>query len=111
MYDTVQWIENGVKITFTHCDKLEIRGDYLEDTYVYNEVGTAFTVHPEICGNELTLKWEEGVVASRVSMGYGCNPTHNLYNGDGYLASPFNLVNEEMLEGTTTVEEVDNYVS
>jgi len=111
VYDTVQWFENGVKITFTHCEKLEIRGEYLEDTYVYNENGSAFTVDSEISDNTLTLKWAEGIVALRVSMGYGSNPTHNLYNSHGYLASPFNLVNEELAGGVTTVEEVDNYVS
>ena len=110
VYDTAEWIENGIRISFTHCGQLEIRGDYLEDTYVFNEVGVAFTVHPEISDNVLTLKWDDGIVASRVSMGYGNNPTHNLYNNEGYLASPFNLVNEQMLDGTTDVEEVDNYV-
>ena len=110
VYDTAQWFENGVKITFAHADSMNIFGEYLEDTYVYNEAGVAFTVEAEIDGNTLTLTWEDGIVATRVSMGYSNNPTHNLYNGDGYLASPFNLVNEEAVDGVTTVEEVDNYV-
>lgn len=91
VYENVEWIENGIKVTFSHADSLEIRGEYLEDTYVYNEEGVAFTVYPETDGNVLTLTWDESIVPVRVSMGYANNPTHNLYNGEGYLASPFNL--------------------
>ena len=109
--EQAEWFENGVKITFTHADNLEIRGDYLEDAYVYNEVGVAFTVDSEIDGNALILTWAKGIVGARVSMGYSNNPTHNLYNGDGYLASGFSLENEELIDAVTTVEEVDNYVS
>ena len=71
--------------------QLEIRGEYLEDTFVYDKDNLAYTVYPEIQGNTLTLKWDESVVPVRVSMGYANNPTHNLYNGEGYLASSFNL--------------------
>ena len=91
VYDTVLWIDNGVKVEFTHADKLEIRGEYLEDTFVFDKDNRAYTVFPEICGNTLTLKWDESIVPVRVSMGYANNPTHNLYNAEGYLASPFNL--------------------
>ena len=102
--------ENGVKITFSHADKLNILGEYLEDTFVYNEAGVAFTVEAEIDGNSLILTWEDGVIATKVSMGFGNNPSHNLYNGEGYLASPFSIENEKVAEGVTTIEEVDNYV-
>ena len=111
VYDKTEWIENGIKITFTHGDNLNVFGEYLEDTYVYNEVDVAFSVDYEVEGNTLTLTWEDGIVATRVSMGYSNNPTHNLYNGDGYLASPFNIINEDASDGTTNLEEVDNYVS
>lgn len=47
VFDSADWFENGVKITFTHADNMNILGEYLEDTYVYNEVGVAFTVESE----------------------------------------------------------------
>ena len=91
VYDSFKWIENGIKVEFTHADGLEIRGEYLEDTYVYDEENVAYTVYPDIDGNTLTLTWNEKIVPVRVSMGYANNPTHNLYNSSGYLASPFNI--------------------
>ena len=97
VYDTVEWIENGIKVSFTHADGLEIRGEYLEDTYVYDVDDVAYTVNSEITGTTLTLTWSENVVPVRVSMGYANSPTHNLYNKDGYLASPFNLKNKAFI--------------
>jgi len=110
VYDTAKWFENGVKITFNHANGLNILGEYLEDTYVYNEAGAAFTVEAEIDGDTLVLTWADGIIATKVSMGFGNNPSHNLYNTEGYLASPFNIENEKIAEGVTTIEEVDNYV-
>ena len=86
-----EWTENGIKVTFTHADGLQICGEYLEDAFVYDEANVAYTVDAKVEGNTLILTWNENIVPVRVSMGYDNNPTHNLYNGDGYLASPFNI--------------------
>lgn len=111
VYDKAEWFENGIKITFTHCNKLEIQGKYLEDTYVQNENNTSFTVDAEVEGNTLTLKWEEGIAALSVTMGYGKNPTHNLYNEEGYLASPFKLINETTMQKSTAIDDSVEFVS
>jgi sialate O-acetylesterase len=83
-------ITDGLRITFSHADGLHILGRHMTDTYVYDYRGVAATVFAEIEGNVLTLTWWKGLRVSRVSMGYGNEPYHNLYNAAGYLASPFN---------------------
>ncbi len=92
VYDKVEWLGNSAKITFAHANSLEIRGEYMEDTFVYDANGTAYTVDAKICDNTLTLSWDESIDAHRISMGYANRPNHNLYNGDGFLASAFNLI-------------------
>ena len=82
-------MEDGLRITFSHADGLHILGRHMTDTYVYDYRGVAATVFAEIEGNVLTLTWWKGLRVSRVSMGYGNEPYHNLYNAAGYLASPF----------------------
>ena len=87
--ESFELIEDGLRITFSHADGLYILGNHMTDTYVYDHRGVAATVFAEIEGNTLTLTWWKGLRTTRVSMGYGNEPYHNLYNKAGYLASPF----------------------
>ncbi len=92
VYESFEKLENGVCITFTHADELLINGDYLEDAYVYDNENVEYTVNAEVSGNTLTLTWDSGISPARVTLGYANCPRHNLYNGAGYLASPFELI-------------------
>lgn len=82
-------LAHGLRITFSHAKGLHILGDHMADTFAFDKRGVAMTVFAEICDNTLTLSWREDVPASRVSMGWQNDAHHNLYNGAGYLASPF----------------------
>lgn len=82
--------ENGAVLSFCHANGLIIQGKYLEDTYAFDKNGTPYTVDAQVVQNKIVLKWKDGVDIVRISMGYCNNPKHNLYNAEGYLASPFN---------------------
>ncbi len=91
VWDYLEKTEHGIRIHFKHAEDLRICGKYLTDTYVYDMNGSACTVDSEVNGNTLSLKWNADIVPRNVAMGYSNNPTHNLFNSQGFMASPFNI--------------------
>ena len=91
VYDGIEKLANGVKITFTHADGLCIKGNSLRDTYVFDAKNTSHKVNAKIDNNTLVINWNSEVNPKRITMGYANSPKHNLYNNSGYLASPFSI--------------------
>ena len=78
-----------VVLTFEHSDGLHIKGDALEDVFVYDADGTE---HPAVCRVENdTLIVTADVDIKEIAMGWRNNPTHNLYNSADFLTSPFKI--------------------
>jgi sialate O-acetylesterase len=88
VYDKAEKTENGVTITFTHADGLRFDGDPTDLT-VYDAAGNPLPYTAAIEGNALTLT-ADGV--ARIELGWQNSCAHNLYNGCGYLASPFQII-------------------
>ncbi len=76
-------------LTFDHSDGLYVKGDALEDIFVYDADGTEY---PAVCRieNEKLIITDAADV-KQVAMGWRNNPTHNLYNSADFLASPFKI--------------------
>lgn len=76
-------------LTFDHSDGLYVKGDALEDIFVYDADGTE---RPAVCRieNEKLIITDAADV-KQVAMGWRNNPTHNLYNSADFLASPFKI--------------------
>jgi len=82
--------KNSVELVFSHADGLHIKGSELLDLCVCaNDV--PLTVSVEIKENCLKLSWQGNALPTVIALGYNNAPKHNLYNGAGYLASPFQL--------------------
>ncbi len=88
VYDTVEKTAEGVKITFTHADGLHFDGDPA-DLCVYDAAGDALDHAVTICDKALFVT-APGI--ARIQLGWRNAPTHNLYNGAGLLASPFQIL-------------------
>lgn len=88
VYDTIERTAEGVKITFTHADGLHFDGDPA-DIAVYDRDGNPIPCAVAVEGTALVFT-ADGI--ARVEMGWRNAPTHNLYNGCGYLASPFQII-------------------
>ena len=88
VYESVVPTADGVAITFTHTEALHFDGDPTDLT-VADADGTPIPYTAAIEGNTLHII---GSGIARVEMGFCNSPTHNLYNGAGYLASPFQIV-------------------
>ncbi len=88
VYDKVEKTGDGVTITFTHADGLHFDGDPADLT-VYDAEGNPLPYTAAIEGNALHLT-ADGI--SRIELGFCNSPTHNLYNGCGYLTSPFQII-------------------
>lgn len=77
----------GVVITFSHAEGMHFDGEPA-DLQVYDSEGDPLPYTVAVEGNTLVLT---APAAARVEMGFQNAPTHNLYNGSGYLASPFSV--------------------
>ena len=80
--------DGGVAITFTHADGLHFDGDPT-DLGVFDTEGNALPYAAAIEGDTLTLT-ADGI--ARIQLGWRNACEHNLYNGCGYLASPFQII-------------------
>lgn len=82
-----------VRVRFDHAKKLEIRGDKLQDTWLYVSDGHSELIRKpalaRIEKNELILYTRDMDNPVKVEMGCRNAPKHNLYNEAGFLASPF----------------------
>ena len=80
-------------LTFTHAEGLTLRptekGEGAADLYFILTDGTNISAEAQIVGETLQTCVPENAIA--LAMGYHNVPAHNLYNGSGYLASPFYL--------------------
>ena len=78
-------------LTFTHAEGLAFRpigGDATpQDIYFTLHDESRLPAQPTVSGNTLSVKIPEDAVS--FALGYHNVPAHNLYNGSGYLASPF----------------------
>ena len=88
VYNTVEKTADGVKITFTHAEGLHFDGEPA-DIAVYDGDGNALSYTVGIEGNTLVII---AAGAARVDMGWQNACAHNLYNGSGFLASPFQII-------------------
>ena len=88
VYDTVTKTESGAVITFTHAAGLHFDGDPA-DLGMFDAAGNSLPYAAAIEGDTLTLT-ADGI--ARIELGWRNAPTHNLYNGCGYLASPFQII-------------------
>lgn len=78
-----------IVLTFAHSEGLHIKGDTLEDVFVYDADGAEYPADCRIEGETLVITTAVDVKA--VAMGWRNNPTHNLYNAADFLASPFKV--------------------
>ena len=81
--------ENIAEISFIFRHGLHFDG-VPKDIYVTYENGETEEAECAIRGNKLLIKLKDDKV-SKITMGYRQVPYHNLYNGAGYLASPFEI--------------------
>ena len=88
VYDKVEKTSDGVTITFTHADGLHFDGDPA-DLAVFDADGNAIPYTAVIEGNALHVT---AAGLARIELGWRNACTHNLYNGVGYLASPFQII-------------------
>ena len=86
--ETAEKTESGAVVTFSHADGLRFDGDPADIT-VYDSEGNPLPYTVAVEGNTLVLT-ADGI--TRVEMGFCNAPTHNLYNGAGCLASPFQII-------------------
>ena len=88
MYDTAEKTATGAVITFTHADGLHFDGDPA-DLCVYDAEGNVLDYTAAVEGDAVVITAPD---AARVELGWRNSPTHNLYNGAGWLASPFQII-------------------
>ena len=82
--------ENGqLVLSFTHAEGLCFRGEP-EDIYFEMKDGTRLSSAPTVENGILYVQIPADAVA--FALAYHNVPMHNLYNGCGYLASPFRVV-------------------
>ncbi|MBQ6885789.1 MAG: hypothetical protein IJN56_08665 [Clostridia bacterium] len=89
---TYKHIKNGVELVFSHAEGLHLKGNELQDTYVYDEEDRLLQVDFLLEKSSLIIICKCGVAPKTITMGYNNAPEHNLYNNSGYLASPFKLM-------------------
>ncbi len=85
---------NILTLTFDHAEVLSFRGGVCRDAYFILESGEKREAPLALASNRACVEIPEG--ATQLSLGYANVPTHNLYNGEGYLASPFLLSLENL---------------
>lgn len=76
-------------LTFDHAEGLSFRGGASRDAYFIFANGEKREAPLTLASNCARTEIPEG--ATHFALGYGNVPTHNLYNGEGYLASPLLL--------------------
>ena len=77
-------------LAFTHAEGLCFsEGDTLTDAFFLTENGEKCAAEGKISGECLILPIPKG--ATELRLGYTNAPSHNLSNGQGYLASPFRV--------------------
>lgn len=91
--DTVKREGDVLTLTFTHAKGLGFRavaGDATpRDIYFTNSDGSRTPALPTIVADTLSVNVPMGATA--FALGYHNVPAHNLYNAEGYLASPFKV--------------------
>ena len=83
--------DNYLILTFSHAEGLHFKYEKIHDTYFYDKTLKSPPTNYIIEGNTIKLFWDTNIQPTKLSMGYNNAPSHNLYNGSGYLASPFTL--------------------
>ena len=83
-----------LNLLFDHAEGLCLRAGASQDAYFLFADGTKKAASLTLDGSRAWVKIPDG--ASHFSLGYANVPTHNLYNKEGYLASPFLLSLEEL---------------
>ena len=78
-----------IVLTFEHSDGLHIKGDALEDVFVYDADGTEYPAVGRVEDDKLVITADADI--REIAMGWRNNPTHNLYNSADFLASPFKI--------------------
>lgn len=91
VFESYQHIENGVRISFSHNNRLTVKNSRLLDVYAYDNENNVHSTSAEIKNNALEITWQSEVEVKRITMGYCNSPRHNLYNSEGFLASPFEI--------------------
>ncbi|MBQ3546880.1 MAG: hypothetical protein IJA44_00190 [Clostridia bacterium] len=86
-----EYVDNKIKLFFSHALGLNIKGEGLRDFYVYSKDGKALPFDIQIDNNCLNILLTTNLIPNRITLGYNNAPEHNLYNAAGYLASPFDL--------------------
>lgn len=84
-------LEKEIKLTFSHADGLNFKGEKLYDFCVYAQNGKKLSFDVKILDNCLSVFLTDDEIPYRITLGYANAPEHNLYNSSGYLASPFEL--------------------
>ena len=85
----IEKTKDAVILHFTHAEGLIVVGNELQDVYLYDENGRECAFDYKIEDNCLKLFGPQVVNCRQISFGYRNAPMHNLYNSDGFLASPF----------------------
>lgn len=80
-----------VILHFAHAEGLFVLGNKLQDVYLYDENGKECSFDYKIEDNRLKLFGPQVGNSREISFGYRNAPMHNLYNSDGFLASPFKM--------------------
>lgn len=86
-----EYLEKEIKLTFSHADGLNFKGEKLCDFCVYAQNGKGLSFDVKILDNWLSVFLTDDEIPYRITLGYANAPEHNLYNSSGYLASPFEL--------------------
>lgn len=96
-----QWAEfepEGVRVYFTHSEGMHFLTDEPEDVYLFDQQGEKYPASA-VVGQDAIVFFHHGLQAPcKIGMGLANVPKHNLYNGAGYLASPF-LFQEKQPQG------------
>lgn len=86
--------DNALTLCFDHAEGLcfldeKGRPAAARDAYFHLADGSRCAAYPTVSDRTITSKIPEGAIA--FSLGYQNAPCHNLYNKEGYLASPFSI--------------------
>ena len=94
LFDAATRDGDRLTVSFTHGDGLRFsdrsgNGECARDAVFLKADGTRIDAEAMIDDDRLVVRIPDGAV--RFSIGSGNAPQHNLYNGAGYLASPFSV--------------------